>query len=252
MADTPNPSGPADEAAAVHFGNTESINKPAAGPINPAETAIREAGIFSRTPGMNDGREAADGVAKVEAADGKPATAEPKVGAGDKPVTDTAVEAALTGDYSAIVSAEHLPVFAPALAKMEKAELPDDFRKEILAEMVGTHQELAKEVRTAIVKENEAQWGQAAVTWRAETDKKFTPAEQGQARQALLRVFDKPTIDYLEKVKFTDNPALVGAMVRVAKAIADDTWVTGGPASSRDDGAETTATPAGTSPIPQA
>lgn len=192
---------------------TTTPETPVAGATAAGEGGAAPAGEGQATPAA--GEEAAP-PAEGKADDGK---------AADAPI-----------DYAALKLPEGFkaddPVFQDALKLFGAEKLSPDTAQKLLDFTVERDKSLAKAVNDA----NADAWLKQGEKWKAETEKEFSAEDLGGARKAAEKLFDTETLKYLEGLKFTNHPGFVRALVKVSKAISEDTWVPGNAAAngSRD------------------
>jgi hypothetical protein len=63
--------------------------------------------------------------------------------------------------------------------------------------------------------------------WRAESEKSFTAEERGAAKEALLKVFSKEDAEVMEAFGLTNRSGIIKSLLKMSKAIKDDTFVPG-------------------------
>lgn len=124
------------------------------------------------------------------------------------------------------------PVFQDALKLFGAEKLTPETAQKLLDFTVERDKALAKAVNDA----NADAWSKQSDKWKAETEKEFSAEDLGGARKVAEKMFDTETLKYLEGLKFTNHPGFVRALVKVSKAISEDTWVPGNAAAngSRD------------------
>jgi hypothetical protein len=115
------------------------------------------------------------------------------------------------------------PVFADAVKLFDAEKIAPETAQRLIDFTI----ERDKEIARAVSDHSAATWTKQTTEWRATSEKEFSPEALGEARAALSRVFDRPTIDYLEGLGFTNHPGLIRGMVKVARSIKDDSFVGG-------------------------
>ena len=125
-----------------------------------------------------------------------------------------------------------LTVFADAVKLFEGEKISPAQAQKLLDFTVERDKQMVKAVNDQAA----ANWTKQTDEWKATASKEFDEAALGDAKTALAQVFDKETVTYLESMGFTNHPGLIRGMVKVSKAIKDDTWVSGnaGAASGSD------------------
>ena len=164
---------------------------------------------------MVDTMETTSPAAQVAVAEGAP-TLEGEVAAAQTPV-----------DYSGLTLPEGYraddPVFADVVKLFDAEKIAPETAQRLIDFTIERDQESAR----AVSDHSAATWTKQTTEWRATSEKEFSPEALGEARAALSRVFDRPTIDYLEGLGFTNHPGLIRGMVKVARSIKDDSFVGG-------------------------
>lgn len=240
MADEPN--GGAAATAGADTGaagaGSAAAGTPAAGAAaaagSPPAAAAAAAGAAAQTPEqIAAAKTAADAeTARVAAPTPEQKAAEAKA-ATDKAATDKAAGDAAAGDYKSLKMPEGYktdesdPVFGEALGLFKDLKIAPEGAQKFLDFTVKRDQALLKAVNDA----NSAAWDKQAGDWKTATEKEFSAEDLGGAKAAAAKVFDKDALTYLEGLKLTSNPGFVRAMVKISKAIKDDTWVTGNAAN---------------------
>ncbi|MFN4018047.1 MAG: hypothetical protein ACK4JB_22100 [Reyranella sp.] len=115
------------------------------------------------------------------------------------------------------------PVFADAMKLFDSEKIAPETAQRLIDFTVSRDREIAR----AVSEQSAASWTKQTGEWRASSEKEFSPEALGEARAALSRVFDRQTIDYLEGLGFTNHPGLIRGMVKVARSIKDDSFVSG-------------------------
>lgn len=147
--------------------------------------------------------------------------------------TAAAAAAAAPADYSKLTMPEGYKVdpkdavFGEAIKIFGDNKIAPDVAQKLLDFTVTRDKALAQ----AINDNNALQWKKQSDDWKTATEKKFSAEDLGAAKATLAKVFDKDTAAYLDGLKFTNHPGFVEAMVKISKAISDDTWVTGNAAN---------------------
>lgn len=150
----------------------------------------------------------------------------------DKAKAD-ATAAAAPADYSKLTMPEGYKVdpkdavFGEAIKLFGEIKLAPEAAQKLLDFTVTRDKAMAQ----AINDNNALQWKKQSDDWKTATEKKFSAEDLGAAKATLAKVFDKDTAAYLDGLKFTNHPGFVEAMVKISKAISDDTWVTGNAAN---------------------
>lgn len=199
---------------------TTTPETPAAGAAAAGEGGAAPAGESQATPAAGDkaappAEGKTDGETK-KADDGK---------AADAPI-----------DYASLKMPEGYktddPVFQDAVKLFGDEKLSPETAQKLLDFTVERDKALAKAVNDA----NADAWTKQSDKWKAETEKEFSAEDLGGARKVAEKIFDTETLKYLEGLKFTNHPGFVRALVKVSKAISEDTWVPGNAAAngSRD------------------
>jgi len=136
-------------------------------------------------------------------------------------------EAKAPDDYSGLTLPEGYraddPLFADAVKLFDAEKIAPDTAQRLIDFTI----ERDKEIARAVNEHSVATWKKQTGEWRATAEKEFSPEALGEARTALARVFDRQTIAYLEGLGFTNHPGLIRGMVKVARSIKDDSFVTG-------------------------
>ena len=115
------------------------------------------------------------------------------------------------------------PVFADAMKLFGAEKIAPETAQRLIDFTIQRDKEIAR----AVNEQSMASWTKQTGDWRANAEKEFPPEALGEARAALSRVFDRQTIDYLEGLGFTNHPGLIRGMVKVARSIKDDSFVSG-------------------------
>lgn len=148
-----------------------------------------------------------------------------------KPATETkgteTKEAEAPADYTALKLPEGYkaddPVFADAIKLFEGEKISPEQAQKLIDFTVERDKAIAKAVNDSAA----ANWTKQTGEWKEASSKEFSAEALGDAKTALAQVFDKETVTYLESMGFTNHPGLIRGMVKVSKAIKDDTWVAG-------------------------
>lgn len=125
-------------------------------------------------------------------------------------------------------SAAEDPVFGKALTIFDKLKIAPEGAQELMDFTVERDKAMAQAVNDS----NAAGWAKQADGWKAETAKTFSAEDLGIAKTAFEKVFDPATLKYLEGLRYTDHPGFVAGMVKIGKAIKDDTFVAGNAAAN--------------------
>jgi len=138
-------------------------------------------------------------------------------------------------DYTALKLPEGYkaddPVFADAVKLFEGEKIAPEVAQKLIDFTVERDKAMVKAVNDQAA----ANWTKQTDEWKANASKEFDEASLGDAKTALAQVFDKETVTYLESMGFTNHPGLIRGMVKVSKAIKDDTFVGGN--AARGNGA---------------
>ena len=204
-----NDAGKVADAGAADAG----ADKGAADAGKPADAGT-DAGKAADAGKESDGKAAADGADKGKDGD---------KGA-DAPVDYTALK--LPEGYKA-----DDPVFADAVKLFEGEKIAPEVAQKLIDFTVERDKAMVKAVNDQAA----ANWTKQTDEWKANASKEFDEASLGDAKTALAQVFDKETVAYLEGLGFTNHPGLIRGMVKVSKAIKDDTFVGGN--AARGNGA---------------
>jgi hypothetical protein len=114
-------------------------------------------------------------------------------------------------------------VFGEAVKLFGEMKLPAAEAQKLIDFTATRDKQLVKAVNDASAKA----WSDQTGKWKADSEKEFTAEDLGHAKTVLPKVFDKETVGILEGLGFTNHPGVIRAMLKVHKAIKDDTWVTG-------------------------
>jgi len=142
---------------------------------------------------------------------------------------DAKAKGEASADYTALKMPEGYktdsadPVFGEALKIFGDNKIAPDVAQKLLDFTVNRDKEMAKGVNDA----NATNWNAQADGWKAATAKQFSAEDLGIAKTAFEKVFDPETAKYLEALRYTDHPGIVAGMVKIGKAIKDDTFVAG-------------------------
>lgn len=115
------------------------------------------------------------------------------------------------------------PVFADAIRLFDAEKIAPEQAQRLIDFTINRDREIAR----AVNDQSAANWTRQTGEWRATSEKEFTADQLGDARTALAQVFDKETVAYLEGLGFTNHPGLIRGMVKISRAIKDDTFVAG-------------------------
>jgi hypothetical protein len=245
---------PADTGAPANDGAQSSTNSGSM--RSAADAAIAKANLFSNTEGMRagDGDKAATDAGETQtpeqiaaaktAADAEAArvaalTPE-QIAAEEKAAADKA-QADLAAAYRAITLPSgwglEQPMVADVLKIMTKHNAPPELAQDIM-DHIATDRDpaLVMAVSDHVNAQRDQAWFDQAAGWKTATEKEFSPADLGGAKLALTKVFDGPTIAWLDAIGLTNHPVLVRGMARLYQAMADDTWTTGNAASADRSG----------------
>jgi hypothetical protein len=149
------------------------------------------------------------------------------------PAAETKAEA--PADYTALKLPEGYKPDDPVFADAVKLFGDQKIAPEVAQKLIDFTVERDKAIAKAVSDQSAAQWTKQTGEWRATAEKEFTAEALGDAKTALAQVFDKETVTYLEGLGFTNHPGLIRGMVKVSKAIKDDTFVGGN--AARGNGA---------------
>lgn len=89
-----------------------------------------------------------------------------------------------------------------------------------------------KQIVKAVNDGNTEAWTKMRGEWKADTEKNVSAEDRGFAKEAAIKVFDKKTAELIESYGLTDHRGFVEALVKVSKAIKDDTFVQGNAAAN--------------------
>ena len=120
------------------------------------------------------------------------------------------------------------PVFADAVKLFGDEKISPAQAQKLLDFTVERDKAIAKAVSDGAA----ANWTKQTGEWKETASKEFNEAQLGDAKTALATVFDKETVTYLESMGFTNHPGLIRGMVKVSKAIKDDSFVGGNAAQA--------------------
>ena len=159
-------------------------------------------------------------------------------GAETKPAEETKgteIKTEAPADYTALKLPEGYkaddPVFADAVNLFGDQKIAPEVAQKLIDFTVERDKAIAKAVNDS----SAANWTRQTGEWRTASEKEFSAEALGDARTALAQVFDKETVTYLESMGFTNHPGLIRGMVKVSKAIKDDSFVGGN--AARGNGA---------------
>lgn len=156
-----------------------------------------------------------------------PAPADPAPAPADTP---KAAEAPI--DYGTLKFAEGYkaddPVFADAVKMFGDNKIAPDVAQKLMDFTVERDKAIAKAVNDS----NAAGWQKQRDGWKAETAKTVSAEDLGHAKTAAEKLFEPQALKYLEGMGMLDYPGFVQAMVKISKAIKDDTFVTGNAGSN--------------------
>ena len=143
--------------------------------------------------------------------------------------TEEGTEAAARhpADYSGLSLPEGYRTDDPVFADAMKLFGTEKIAPEVAQKLIDFTIERDREIVKAASDSAAASWTRQTGDWRATSEKEFTADQLGDARSALAQVFDKETVTYLESMGFTNHPGLIRGMVKVSKAIKDDSFVAG-------------------------
>ncbi len=130
-------------------------------------------------------------------------------------------------DYSGLRLPEGYRADDPVFGEAMKLFGGEKIAPETAQKLIDFTIERDKEIARAVNDHAASSWTKQTTEWRATSEKEFSPEALGNARTALARVFDRQTIAYLEGLGFTNHPGLIRGMVKVTKAIKDDSFVGG-------------------------
>jgi hypothetical protein len=221
-----------DKGGAAAGGAGSEGTGAAAGAAAGAGAAAAGTGAAAAAGGDDAGKAAAE-AARVAAQTPEQKAAEAKVAAdktaADKAAADAKAKGDAPADYTALKMPDGYktdpadPVFGEALKLFGDNKIAPDVAQKLLDFTVTRDQAMAKAVNDG----NVTSWAKQADGWKAETAKKFSAEDLGIAKTAFEKVFDAETAKYLEGLRYTDHPGVVAAMVKIGKAIKDDTFVAG-------------------------
>lgn len=189
------------------------------------ETTTTETTTQAQTPEQKTAADAE--TARVAALSPEQRKAETE--AADKKAAETkaAEKTAAPADYTALKMPEGYktddPVFADAVKLFGDQKIPPEVAQKLLDFTVERDKAIVKAAQDG----SATAWTKQTEDWKATAFKEFNEAALGDAKTALAQVFDKETVTYLESMGFANHPGLIRGMVKVSKAIKDDTWVSG-------------------------
>lgn len=115
------------------------------------------------------------------------------------------------------------PVFGEVLGIFNKFKVPTEGAQELLNFTV----ERDKAMHKAFNESQQDAWKKTRGEWKTATEKAVTPEDRGVAKTAAERLFDPKTAELLEAFGLTDHQGFIQALVKVGKAISNDTFVGG-------------------------
>ncbi len=190
------------------------------------ETTTTETTTQAQTPEQKTAAEAE--TARVAALSPEQRKAETE--AADKKAAETKADA--PADYTGLKMPEGYktddPVFADAVKLFGDQKIPPEVAQKLLDFTVERDKAIVKAAQDG----SATAWTKQTDDWKAAASKEFNEAALGDAKTALAQVFDKETVTYLESMGFANHPGLIRGMVKVSKAIKDDTWVSGNAGSA--------------------
>ncbi len=124
------------------------------------------------------------------------------------------------------------PVFSGAVKLFGDNGIAPDVAQKLIDFTIDRDRTLA----TALNEQSAQHWQKQVEGWKANSRKEFGPEDLGHARMAMPRVFDTETARWLDSLGLTNHPGFIRAMVKVARAIRDDTWTSGN--AARGPGAD--------------
>ncbi len=141
----------------------------------------------------------------------------PKDAPKDAPAVDYAKELKLPEGVQAD------EVFGEAVKLFGEMKLPAAAAQKLIDFTADRDRQMAKAVNDASAKA----WTDQVGKWKEASSKEFSEDDLGGAKTALEQVFDKETVAYLEGLGFTNHPGVIRGMVKVSKAIKEDTFAPG-------------------------
>lgn len=196
--------------------------------------ATTDTGATQQTA-ANDTTVQADVAAKAEAEKTRFAALTPEQQAAETATREAEKKAALEKDGKTDTPADYTglkmpegyktddPVFADAVKLFGDQKIPPEVAQKLLDFTVERDKAIVKAAQDG----SATAWTKQTDEWKATASKEFNEAALGDAKTALAQVFDKETVTYLESMGFANHPGLIRGMVKVSKAIKDDTWVSG-------------------------
>lgn len=115
------------------------------------------------------------------------------------------------------------PVFGEALKLFGDHKIAPDVAQKLIDLTVNRDKAMA----TALNEQNAKSWTKQVDGWKEASAKEFSEEDLGGARTALPQLFDKETAAWLEGLGLTNHPGFIRGLVKVSKAIKDDTFVPG-------------------------
>lgn len=226
--DTTNAGGEGNQAAGGAASSGAAAAGAAAGAASPGAAAAAGDG---KTASEAAGGKAADNSASAAAGDGKAGAAagDGKTGQGDG---KAAAGADAPIDYSTIKMPEGMTadaVFNDAVKIFGENKIAPDVAQKLIDFTADRDKQLVKAVNDG----NQAAWTKMRGEWKADTEKNVSEADRGDAKKAAEKLFDKNTAEIIERYGLTDHRGFVEAMVKVGKAIKDDTFVNGNAAGAQ-------------------
>ncbi|WP_296321214.1 hypothetical protein [Reyranella sp.] len=148
----------------------------------------------------------------------------------------TETKAETPADYSKLTLPEGYKADDPVFGEAVKLFGTEKIAPEVAQKLIDFTVERDKQIAKAVNDSAAANWAKQTTEWKENAAKEFSAEALGDAKTALAQVFDKETVTYLESMGFTNHPGLIRGMVKVSKAIKDDSWVTGnaGAGGARD------------------
>lgn len=115
------------------------------------------------------------------------------------------------------------PVFGEALKLFGDHKIAPDVAQKFIDFTVNRDKAMA----TALNEQNAASWTKQVDGWKEASAKEFSEEDLGGAKTALPQLFDKETAAWLEGLGLTNHPGFIRGLVKVSKAIKDDTFAPG-------------------------
>lgn len=149
-------------------------------------------------------------------------------GADDKGVKDAKGDDA-PADFSGLKLPEGYsndpkdPVFGEALKLFGDHKIAPDVAQKLIDFTVNRDKAMA----TALNEQNAKSWTKQVDGWKEASAKEFSEEDLGGAKTALPQLFDKETAAWLEGLGLTNHPGFIRGLVKVSKAIKDDTFAPG-------------------------